>query len=309
MAAVDWRAIRAAQLGEKREASPFQKISLPVLPKGLTDFLRLADDPNLAPSVLADSIQKDAALTCELLKHVNSAQFGLSRKASSAQQALALLGIRQTKLLLIAAGARLATASRQSRLINLNNFWKANFERALFAREVAVMLGADADLAFTAGMLQDFLLPALSNEQLPDYVQFLEGQTRQPIDLVQFEHKKFGWTHALAGASVMYDWGFPDDLVCCILFHHRGFELLADPALRNNSATAVAVSSMIPDSLLQVPGGLEKLVKLQNLWPNFDLERIANSVEEQFRNAGQGSLQNSSLKKRLEQSGLLAAAC
>lgn len=309
MAGVEWESIRKSYLGDARQEVLPSRISLPVLPKGLTEFLKLADDPNAPQTALSEAIEKDAALTCELLKHVNSSQFGLRRKASSAQQALSLLGIRQTKLLLIAAGARLSTASRQSRLINIRNFWNANLERALFAREVALLLKADPDIAFAAGMLQDFLLPSLTNELMPNYLTYLEGQNHNPVELAHFEQRTFGWTHALAGASVMSGWGFPDDLVCCILLHHRGLALLGDKLLGHSSAAAVAVSSLVPDALQQSPGGLKQLMALEEAWPAFNLERIARSVDEQFRTSAQGCAHDFSLLHRLERSGLLANTC
>lgn len=308
MSVVDWGVIRKSQLGDQNATPLNQQITLPVLSRGLVEFLKKADDPDVSAIALAKLIETDAALTCELLKHVNSSQFGLPRKASSAQQALSLLGIRQTKLLLIAAGARLATVARQSRLINLRNFWNSNLERALFAREIALLLNADADIAFAAGMLQDFLLPALTNEKLGDYTQFLDGQAKTPVELSHYERQKFGWTHAKAAASIMSDWGFPDDLVCGVLYHHHGLALLCDKALGRTAAAAVAVSSLIPDALRQVPAGLEQLVHLSTVWPAFDLERTARIVDEQFRGMAQGGQHEFSLLHRLEKSGLLATA-
>lgn len=308
MAAVDWEAVRKEHLGEKAAAFTGNQITLPVLPKGLREFLQKAEDPMVPPQVLAGHISTDAALTCELLRHVNSAHYGLRSKASTVQQALSLLGIRQTKLLLIAAGARLATENKPSALINLRNFWNSNLERALFAREVAVILQADTDIAFAAAMLQDFLLPAISNEKLADYTDYLAGQSKQPTELCQFEHRKFGWTHALAAASVMSGWGFPDEFVCGILFHHKGLAMLGDQRLGRTSVAAVALSSLIPDALRQVPSGLEQLCRLTTIWPAFDLERLAHRVDEQFKEMGQGASHEFSLLHRLEKSGLLATA-
>ena len=56
-----------------------------------------------------------------------------------------------------------ALRSRESKMINLRSFWMNNLERALFARHVARLLKTDAEVAFAGAMLQDFLLPALTN--------------------------------------------------------------------------------------------------------------------------------------------------
>ena len=278
----DWTAIRFAALGEAQTDWLPRHISLPVLPRMLTEFCRRADDPDATPRQLSALIETDIGLSCELLRHANSAHIGLRHKASSAQQALAMLGIRQTKLFLLSAGMRLALAARQSRLMHIGNFWNANLERALFAREVARLLHADLDLAFAGGMLQDFLLPVLTNELLDFYVQYLDGVDQAKHGLAAFEQSGQGWTHALAGARLMCDWNFPDDLICCLLHHHRGLELLCDRELGRTAAAAVAVSSLVPDAMRQTPDGLEQLLQLEQVWPAFHLEEIATRVHEEF---------------------------
>jgi len=72
-----------------------------------------------------------------LLRHINSAAVGLSQKATSAQQAVGLLGFRETSLSLVAQAMGRTMQGRESKRINLRNFWAGNLERAIFAREVA----------------------------------------------------------------------------------------------------------------------------------------------------------------------------
>lgn len=263
-------------------------MSLPVLPRTLTEFCRKADDPKVTHRELAGLIETDTGLCCELLRYVNCAQVGLRNKASSAQQAMALLGVRKTKLLLMSAGMKMALAARSSKLINLNNFWNANLERALFAREVARLLHADQDLAFAGGMLQDFLLPPLTNELTDDYLAFLGDQEHSPRDLAAFEKARFGWDHAFAAAHLLSAWNFPDDLTCCLIYHHRGLAVLCDATLGKTAVAAVAVAGLLPDAMKQVPKGLDQLLKLEQVWPAFNLEEIATRVHEQFEATAPG---------------------
>jgi HD-like signal output (HDOD) protein len=285
---MDWANVRKSVLGEGRPLIALPKIRLPALPRSLTQFCRRADNDKASINELAAIIQADAALTCELLKHVNSSQFSLRKKASTAQQALSLIGIKTSKMLLMTAGAKLALAGKQSRLINLTDFWNANLERALFAKEVAVLLRADADVAFAGAMLQDFLLPALIAEMEETYAPYIDSPTRPSDGLAAYEERMLGWNHAQAGGQVMLDWKFPDDILCTVLYHDRGLAMLCDKELGRTAVAAVALSSLLPDGLGQSPVGFDQLQKLQKVWPAFRLNEIADRIAQQFAEQAPG---------------------
>ncbi len=297
---LNWTEIRIAALGNERRKDLLPKVKLPALPRALTQFCRKVEDPTVSNLELANIIETDVSLTCELLKHVNSAQFGLRTKVASAQQALGLLGLRNTKLLLLTAGTKLAVATRECKLINVNNFWNANLERAIFAREVALLLKADADLAFAGGMLQDFVLPLLTNECSDTYLKYLADPAAFPRGLAEFELQELQWNHAQVGANLMFDWGFPDDLILATLFHHRGLELLCDKQFRKTALAAVAVSSLIPDAIRQNPTGLNQLMKLEQIWPALKLGEIAVRVESLFAELSSGAAYDFSLRHQYE---------
>ncbi|MEX1097513.1 MAG: HDOD domain-containing protein [Planctomycetales bacterium] len=285
---MNWSKMRSAALGDRPQSPIPPEVKLPVLPGALTEFIRKAEDPHVSPAALAAVIETDAGLTLDLLKHINSSACGVRQKVASVQQAMSLLGIPGTKLHLSTTAVRHALNARQSKLIHFRTFWGTNLERALFARHVAELLGADADLAFAGGMLQDFLLPVLTSEMLNFYVRFVDAQDRKPTDLHLFERKRLGWDHGQAAAHVMFAWGFPDDLICCVLHHHRGLEILEDPALAQTAAAATAIAGLMPDPFRQAPGGLEELMRLEAAWPAFDLPAIAREVQRQFQEMSPG---------------------
>lgn len=97
------------------------------------------------------------------------------------------------------------------------------------------------------------------------------------------ERQKLGWDHAQAAAQIMHAWEFPDELVCCVYFHHRGIEILKDEQLKQTAAAAVAISSLLPDALRQEVDGLEKLIKLADRWEGFELQPIAEKIDEEFQ--------------------------
>jgi serine/threonine-protein kinase len=184
-------------------------------------------------------------------------------------------------MFVIATGTAAAMRARKSKLINQTAFWNASLQKALFARETALLLRADADVAFAGGLLQDYLLPVLTNDLFENYLEFVESRERQPETICSYEQDRFGFDHALAGAALAHQWHLPDELVCCILYHHAGLGLLAHPQLGRSPAAAVALSALLADQLRQHFHGLELLGKLATKWSAFDLEGLAKKVDEQ----------------------------
>ncbi|HID21900.1 MAG TPA: HDOD domain-containing protein, partial [Planctomycetaceae bacterium] len=271
MSEIDWTAIRKDELGDFTLAALPPTLKLPALPHAVTLFVQKSNDPNARLDELARIIETDTGLTLELLRYVNSAYLGLRHKAKSVHQAIALLGLRRAKMFLISTGMKAAVEAKKSRLVNQACFWNASLQKALFAKEVAKLLKTDTELAFAGALLQDYLLPVITNELFDDYVHFVETREQQPQLLCSYERERFGWDHALAAACLACRWFLPDDLVCCLLFHHRGLPILLDARLKRTAVAAVALSALLPDQLRQDFRGLEQLRALETKWPQFDL--------------------------------------
>lgn len=266
-------------LGKTSEPNLLPDIRLPVLPQALIEFSQLADDPYCEIQKLAAIVESDTGLTCQLLRAVNASVNGLRHKISSAHHAIATLGIRRTKLQLISVALQNALPAKQ---LKLATFWNANLERAIFAKHIARLLKADEHLAFSAALLCDFLLPVLTNDSDDRYLKFLNQSKTDSVDLCSFEEQTFGWNHAETAARVMFEWGFPDDLMCCVMLHHEGLAILTDADLGQSAAAAVAVATLIPDPLRQSSNGMEQLQNLSSVWNAFDLEQFAEAVYKEY---------------------------
>lgn len=287
----NWTALRRSHFGDEPRSPLPPRVKLPVLPHAAMEFSRKSQHADASPEKLGAVIEADSGLTCDLLRHVNSAAFGLRRKVGTAKHAIATLGISESRLFLLSSALSRALKNCESKLLDLQEFAAVNLERALFAKEVAVLLKADADLAFAAGMLADFILPVVTHQLFPSYYEYTNLPDDEVQSLLSYEHAKLGWDHANAAAQVMFCWGFPDDLLCCVMLHHRGVKLLADRALRTTAAAAVAVASCMPDPLNQEPAGLARLRQLESRWDAFCLLDIAERVDQEFQemSVGMGS--------------------
>jgi HD-like signal output (HDOD) protein len=295
---VDWTQLRETSLANFTLDALPPTLKLPALPLAVTRFVEKSRDDSASAKDLAAIVETDAGLTLELLKHVNSAFVGLRQRAKTVQQAIALLGLRQTKLMVISAGTQAAVQSRRSKLINQNCFWNACLQKAIFAREVAKLLKTDAEVAFAGALLQDYLLPVLTNDLFDHYVEFTEHRSDHAECLTDYERSKFGWDHAMAGASLACRWKLPDELCCCILMQHRGLTVLADPQLARTPVAAVALSALLPDQLRQHYSGLEQLALLQTKWPAFNLVQFIDIVDREHPCQGLGVDNNFPLSRR-----------
>jgi hypothetical protein len=193
-----------------------------------------------------------------------------------------------------------AIRARNSKLINQNEFWTTNLQRALFSREVALLLRTDPEVAFLGSLLQDYLLPVLTNDLIDVYREFMDSPEATTKTLSEFEQARFGWDHGLAGACLAFDWKLPDELVCCILYHHSGLQILTNPKLGRSPVAATALSALLPDRFCQHIQGLELLRKLETIWPAFSLERLAESVDRQYEEMGLGIRNESPLLPRCQ---------
>ncbi len=278
---LDWTGLRQSLLPATRVSLP--NLRLPMLPSAVQKFAQRSSDPDASVRELAGILESDAGLTTELLRHVNSTAMGLRRKAANPQHALSLMGVRDARLFLLTTAVRRSLKLTESKLVHVPTLWAQNVERSIFARHVARLMKADVELAFSAGMLQDFLLPVLTNELTDSYVAFLSDAGPRSVSLAEFERKTFGWTHAEAAASIMRDWGFPDDLVCCVALHHRGLSILGDAHLGRTAAAAAAIAGLMPSAIQQEPSGMDQLLKLEQAWPALRLDEAAQIVETEFQ--------------------------
>jgi len=295
---MDWRKIREEALEGLDLSLVPPKVKLPALPYAVTLFVQRSRDESVPLAELAKILETDAGLTIQLLKHVNSAFIGVRNRVVSVLQALTLMGCQNSQHFVIATGMEAAIRAQDSRLINQNAFWSTNLQRAIFAREVALLLRTDPEIAFLGSLLQDYLLPVLTNDLFEDYRQFVDAREANTTALSEFELSRFGWDHAFVGACLAYQWELPDELVCCIRYHHSGIGILSDARLGRSPVAATALSALLPDQFNQHPLGLNELMAIERDWPAFRLERVAQAVDEQYEELSLGIANNSPLAPR-----------
>jgi diguanylate cyclase (GGDEF)-like protein len=194
---------------------------LPSPPGMILQVLERASQRDCTPASLAAVIHLDPALCGKILKVVNSALYGLPRPISSIERAVALLGLKLVRSLVLSLS--LPALQRQlGAAPSLESFWKELVAGAIVAQELALRLrrpNPEDDLV--AGLLRDLGVLALRQIAPNSY----DGLLAQPIEKrtlrqCELEEELFGVNHAEVGAHVLRRWRLPEGITEAIRHHH-----------------------------------------------------------------------------------------
>jgi HD-like signal output (HDOD) protein len=219
---------------------------LPALPQSAIRLLELSQDPENGPAEFATPIESDPGLTGQVLRFVNSSYFGFSREISSVKLAITLVGIRTIKNFALWSAVFSLMPNPKCGPFDLKSLWQDSLRRALFARQVARILGMkEAEEPFAAALLQDMAVPLLAKE-VPDlYVKLLEARDGGKLRLSFLEDKVFGWTHANAAGIMARQWNLPEEFAVLVECHPK-VERWSGKVDRQPGKLAVSLSSLLP---------------------------------------------------------------
>jgi HD-like signal output (HDOD) protein/GGDEF domain-containing protein len=182
------------------------------LPAVALEVLRLAGQPHVDPRQIKLCLESDPALASRILKVVNSSLFGLSRQVSDLQQALAILGLKPLKALLL--GFSLPPSLLEGiQTEALQHYWRHTLLKAVACRLIEQHVApSDEEEAFVAGLLQDVgvlaMLQQLGENYANIYLQAREGSDQ----LLRLEVQTLGFDHLALSARMLANWRLPPKL-------------------------------------------------------------------------------------------------
>ncbi|MFQ3546844.1 MAG: HDOD domain-containing protein [Termitinemataceae bacterium] len=197
-----------------------QVSSLPQFPENIVSIQKLINDPKSEMTDIARHISMDPAMTADLLKIVNSAQFMLSKRVDSISEAVKMVGIRGIKNLLYSYGTQkiLGDDTTDKRLL-----WDHSYRTAFYAYNLAKNFRKDRNLlddVYVGGILHDMGKIIFANVH-PDLLNKIKSFCAEKgIPASTFEDLSAGMNHAEIGAMIAEKWNFPDNLISAIRLHH-----------------------------------------------------------------------------------------
>lgn len=183
------------------------------LPTVAVELLALTGDPRIGARELKECIERDPALTAKILRVVNSSLYGLSAEVGSLGQAVALLGIKPLKLLVLGFSLPdelfAALAAEQ-----LERYWSTSLVRAVAAKAVAERFyQLDGDDAFIAGLMEDIGMLAMLGQLGEPYARFLQIAWDEEGDIRALERQSLGFDHSQLTTALLAQWKMPQALV------------------------------------------------------------------------------------------------
>jgi HD-like signal output (HDOD) protein/CheY-like chemotaxis protein len=192
---------------------------LPAFPRTYQALLAALHNPNAGMKEIAGIVGKDVGLCAKLLQLVNSAFFGLSRRVTSIETAVSLLGTNMVKNIVLSLEVFRGTGG-QHRPFSTDILQQHCFFAGTVARSL-VKDPREADDAFAAGVLHD-LGEMILLTGLPDlFGEIVRRSTEAKMGRHAVEIEKMGVTHAEVGAYLLGLWGLPYCIMEAVAYHHH----------------------------------------------------------------------------------------
>jgi HD-like signal output (HDOD) protein len=234
--------LEASLKNERLQRLIGQMDHLPSIPSLYMKIVETINDPRASLAAVSDIIAQDIGMTAKILKLVNSAFFALRREISSANHAVAYLGLDTIKSLVLSINAFSQLETRELEGFSLAELWNHSLGTAAAAKRIAQIEGAGskiADEAFVSGLLHDAGKAALAFNFPEEYGQALRDPADGKIDPLGAEQRAFGASHADVGGYLLGLWGLPVPVVEAIALHHQP-QLAADKTFTPLTAVHVA---------------------------------------------------------------------
>jgi putative nucleotidyltransferase with HDIG domain len=202
-----------------------------------------SEDPSIKK--VGDIIAQDASMTAKILQIVNSVFFGLSRKISSTQQAVMLLGLETIKSLVLSVKIFAEFSRKKFSWFNIEDLFNHSMSVSCYAQAIVKNEKLERDLisySLMAGILHDIGKLILATNFQQPYRQVLSEAQNSGLNVWDLEYQAFGTSHAEIGAYLMGLWNLDSQIIQAIAFHHRPAQSMARDV---NLLTAVHIGNAL----------------------------------------------------------------
>lgn len=244
----------------------FESARLPVMSEVALALIRTLNDPNASVTQVESIIAKDPALTANLLRLANSAQFGLSRRVASLDQAIQLMGLSRVRAL--AVSTSITTVFPKVAGLDRTVFWKFSMACAGYAQWLAGGVGLDPQLAWLSGMMLR-LGELIIGQKSPEMLVEIEALPNPAEARWEREQRLLGFDEGQVTAVLARHWNFPESVV-------NGLQSAAEPLaappfdpLGGVLHLAALLSDSVtpgPDAVMDLPLPLVAALGLDRHW-------------------------------------------
>jgi putative nucleotidyltransferase with HDIG domain len=198
--------------------------SLPAMPDLYFEITRELQRETSSTASVGRIIARDAGMTASLLKMVSCSFFSFSRRISSPEEAVVLLGLDVVRGLILSAHLLAVYDKSKVPELSLPELWAHCMRVATMTEQIAKAENLDREQtnqAFIAGLLHDMGKLLLADKLSEAYRTVLDTAKREKRIVWEVEREVLNSSHAEVGAYLLGLWGLPDDLLEAIVFHHN----------------------------------------------------------------------------------------
>lgn len=211
-----------SQLGKTRDDLPYS----PDLLRQLFDMTR--DNSVASLEEVGDVLGRDQGLTAKVLVMANSAFYGLQAEVSNVNRAVAVLGLREVRNIVLTLGLRglskklpKGAARNGNGGFDLKRYWEHQFSVAVVARAFGRSIGeVNGEDMFTAGLLHDLGKLILFIQRPDDWAAIDTLAKKGNMSFFLAEDQYWGVDHGVIGSLLLKGWGLPDVLCEAVNWHH-----------------------------------------------------------------------------------------
>ncbi len=193
---------------------------IPTFPETIERLIAMCDDENLSIESIADEIEKDPAITADVVRLSNSAGFISGKRIYNVADAVKTVGLKNVRALLLVCSARKIMDTRYKKF---EEIWEHCNKVSAYSRYLAHeyhLLSKFENIAI-AGLLHDLGMIVLLSTDI-DLVKSIASLTRDKklINSTILEEVYIGISHSALGGIIARKWNFPDYLIEAIQHHH-----------------------------------------------------------------------------------------
>ena len=227
--------------------------AVPSVPQVVTRFLEVIQDPDFDYDCVVKALSVDAGTVSEILRLANSALFGVSRKVTSLRQALALLGPRRTRSLVLGRFLVETVGDNVGRDLDSSYFWRRSLASAVVAARLAEVLSPRLrEEVFLSGLLADVGVSILAQTFPQQYAPLAAKYGPYGSFITDEEEQEtVETTHAEVSAMILSHWSLPEAICQAVALSHAPAVEVKDEGTQ--MARIINASDRIAKLLCEIP--------------------------------------------------------
>jgi len=193
---------------------------VPQFPQRVSEIQEAMRDPDVKISKIAGLISEDIGFATDLLKCVNSAAFGLSKKCMNIAEAVKLMGLRGVQNMVYSLTSMQILGSTQE---DQKKLWNDAYKLAFYSLNVAKMQGDRGIIedSYVCGLLHYLGKIVFSSVYPETMIKLSELQATKNIPIQVMDYVLQGMGYSTIGARLATKWNLPKPIVDTIKYKNN----------------------------------------------------------------------------------------